>query len=50
MGHVRLPARVLRLNVENAVSNLFDFNTPGENDLLLEGAPVSNVVAASRLW
>ena len=32
------------LNVENAVFDLFDFNTPEENHLLLEGPAVMNVV------
>ena len=36
------------LNVENAVSDLFDFNTPEENHLLLEGPAVTNVAATSK--
>ena len=34
--------------LENAVSDLFDFNTPEENHLSLEGPTVTNVVAASK--
>ena len=30
------------LDVESSVSDLFDFNTPGENDLLLEVSPATN--------
>ena len=34
--------------LENVVPDLFDFNTPEENHLLLEGPTVTNVVAASK--
>lgn len=35
------------LNVEHAISDGFDFNTPEENHLLLEGPPATKIVASS---